>query len=148
MDRTLHLKVYVDKIDFDVEVRIQPFTDEGPQIEVNNDPSLFVAPPLFQTQPLPVVGPTENEFPPAGNEQARVETVSAIQFEGQAAMNKDVTVKDNYIIVPAGMQTSRLFKTVFYNYSSHNVKVAINPIQPPFGCAYRNFIVKPYGLCA
>lgn len=156
------MKIYVDKIDFDVEIRVQAFADEGPHIEISNDPSLYVATQEISHQPQPSNSPlypdprvpqTSTQPYSLGNlqgpsavspKQVRVDTVNSIHFKGPAGMNKDVVVKDNYIMIPAGMSTSQLFKTVFYNYSSHSVRVSLDSILPPFECSYRDFIIKPY----
>lgn len=155
------MKIYVDKIDFDIEIRIQAFADEGPRIEITNDPSTYVATQELSHQPQPSFSPihpdpqvpgTSAQAYPLGNpqgpsvvapKQVKVDTVSSIHFKGAAGMNKDVVVKDNYIMIPAGMTTSQLFKTVFYNYSSHSVRVSLDSILPPFECSYRDFIIKP-----
>lgn len=155
------MKIYVDKIDFDIEIRIQAFADEGPHIEITNDPSMYVATQELSHQPQPSFSPvyTDPQVPGTSTQpyplrnpqgpsvmapkQVKVDTVSSIHFKGAAGMNKDVVVKDNYIMIPAGMTTSQLFKTVFYNYSSHSVRVSLDSILPPFECSYRDFIIKP-----
>ena len=149
LGRTLHFKLYVNNMDFDIEARIQAFTEEGPQIEIANEPNLFTPP---ETNPhdnhysfdLPLnSNPNPNPNPDPNGNSIQVDSVNSLHFEGRAAVKKDVSVKDNYFVVPAGMQTSHLFKTVFYNYSNHAVKVSLDKLQPPFDCSYKNFIIKP-----
>ena len=72
-----------------------------------------------------------------------LDTVNTIQYKGRAAMDKNVLIKNNYIVIPAGVRGSQMFKTVFENHSSHKVRVSLDSIQPPFSCSFKDFIIKP-----
>ena len=76
-----------------------------------------------------------------------VTTEHTLRWKGQPGKEGDVTIRDNNIEIPAGITTSRVFKTVVHNYSNKKIIVQIDPLQAPFHCSYTDVVIQSYVFC-